>query len=102
MAPLYNIEVGHTRQAAGDAAGPVQPRASERLGIASLIEGYTLNGAYQMRLENEIGTIEVGKQADLVLLDKNLFEVEPHQIHEVDVLTTWLAGKPVYEAPNHR
>ncbi len=102
VAPLYNIEVGHTRQAAGDAAGPVQPRASERLGIASLIEGYTLNGAYQMRLENEIGTIEVGKQADLVLLDKNLFEVEPHQIHEVDVLTTWLAGKPVYEAPNHR
>jgi len=97
VAPLYNIEIGHTRQQAGQKNALIQPRADERLDIASLIRGYTLNGAYQMRLEEQIGSIETGKLADLVLLDKNLFETEPHRIHAVKVLQTWLGGSTVYE-----
>lgn len=97
VAPLFNMEVGHTRQQVGDASALVQPRISERLSIAELIEGYTLGGAYQIRLEDKIGSIEVGKYADFVLLDKDLFEVDAYSIHKVKVLKTWLGGDPVYQ-----
>ncbi|MDZ7644679.1 MAG: amidohydrolase [Woeseiaceae bacterium] len=96
MSPVVQIEIGHTRQDAGDPDAPVQPRAAERLDIATLIRGYTLDAAWQLRLEDEVGSIEVGKRADLVVLDRNLFEVDPYRIHATRVLLTLLDGEPVY------
>ncbi|MEW6998755.1 amidohydrolase [Colwelliaceae bacterium BS250] len=98
MSPLFNMEIGHTRQSPGKPNAEVQNNINERLDIASLIRGYTLDAAYQIRLENSIGSLEVGKAADLVILDKNLFEVEPYSIHKVNVVETILAGKTVYQA----
>ena len=49
-------------------------------------------------MEDSIGSITVGKKADLVLLDKNLFDVEKYSIHNVKVLQTILGGKTVYQA----
>jgi predicted amidohydrolase YtcJ len=60
LSPLMQIEIGHTRQWAGESEAPVQPPESERLSIASLVRGYTLDAAYQLRMEDEIGSIEVG------------------------------------------
>jgi len=77
----------------------IQPNINERLDIATLIKGYTLNAAYQMHMEKQIGSIEVGKKADFVLLDNNLFEVNKYQLHKVKVLQTILAGNTVYSAP---
>jgi predicted amidohydrolase YtcJ len=99
MSPIFNIEIGHTRQMPDQKNAPIQPNINERLDIASLIKGYTLNAAYQMHMEEEIGSIEVGKKADFVLLDKNLFKVEKYQLHKVKVLQTILAGNTVYSAP---
>ena len=48
-----------------------------------LIRGYTLNGAYQLRMEDRIGSIETGKAADLTILGENLFEVDRYAIHRV-------------------
>ncbi|MDT0603894.1 amidohydrolase [Thalassotalea castellviae] len=96
MSPIFNMEVGHTRQSAENA--PIQPGEHERLDIATLIKGYTIDGAYQLHMEDSIGSITVGKKADLVLLDKNLFEVEKYNIHNVKVLQTILGGKTVYRA----
>ncbi len=98
MSPLFNIEVGHTRQWAGQPDAPIQPLESERLSIAELIKGYTLNGAYQLHMEDEIGSIEVGKKADLVILEKDLFAADPYTIAGIRVMATLLNGKPVYEA----
>ena len=98
MSPVLQMEIGHTRQNPGEADAPIQPRESERLDLETLIQGYTINAAYQLHMEDEIGSIEVGKKADLVVLDRNLFEIDPYQIHETKVLMTLLGGEIVYEA----
>ncbi len=97
MSPLYNMEIGHTRQSAGEANAPIQPRKSERLDLEAMIKGYTLDAAYQLNMEHEIGSIETGKLADFVILDKNLFQVDEYAIHEVKVLQTILGGKTIYQ-----
>ncbi|MBE9548383.1 MAG: amidohydrolase [Proteobacteria bacterium] len=99
MSPLYNIQIGHTRQHPGEDNAPVQPRTSERLDIASLIRGYTLDAAYQMHMEDQIGSIEIGKKADLVVLDKKLFIVDPAEISKINVVLTILDGEVVYRQP---
>jgi len=96
MSPVFNIEIGHTRQMAGEIESPIQPSESERLDIASMIRGYTLDAAYQLRLEDKIGSIEPGKKADLVVLDQNLFEVDPYSIHKTEVVMTIFAGEVIY------
>ncbi len=98
LSPVVQIEIGHTRQEPGNPDAAVQPLASERLSLESLIRGFTLDAAYQLRLENEIGSIEIGKKADLIVLDQNLFEIDAYSIHNTNVLQTLLGGKLVYEA----
>ena len=99
MSPMFNMEVGHTRQTPEQENAPIQPGKHERLDIATLIKGYTLDGAYQLHMENEIGSIAVGKKADFVILDKNLFDVDKYSIHKVQVVETILGGNTVYSQP---
>ena len=70
MSPIFNMEIGHTRQNPGEKNSPIQPGKHERIDIATLIKGYTIDGAYQLHMEDKIGSIEVGKKADFVVLDK--------------------------------
>lgn len=97
LSPLVQIEMGHTRQEYGEPDSPVQPRASERLSIESLVRGYTIDAAYQLHMEDRIGSIEVGKRADLVVLDQDIFAVDPYSIHETRVLMTVMDGDIVFE-----
>jgi predicted amidohydrolase YtcJ len=95
--PLPGIEVGITRQdPTGEIAGALNP--NEAVDLATLIEAYTANGAYVMRQENETGSIEVGKAADLVVLERNLFEIPPAEIGEVRILETLVVGRTVFAA----
>jgi len=96
MSPVFNIEIGHTRQMAGEIESPIQPSETERLDIASLIRGYTLDAAWQLRMADKIGSIEVGKNADMVVLDKNLFDVDTYSIHQTEVVMTIFAGEVIY------
>ncbi len=59
---------------------------------------HTINSAWQMHMERDTGSIEVGKYADLVVLSQNLFEVPTEQISDTTVLQTILGGKVVYTA----
>ena len=87
LSPFLGIQVGHTRQypdimLSGDQdpeafKGP----ASEKLPLEYMIRGFTINGAYQLRMEDRIGSIESGKSADFVVLPENLFEVNPKTIY---------------------
>ena len=96
MSPILQMEIGHTRQAAGEPDAPVQPRESERIDIEAAIRGYTIDAAYQLHMEDEIGSLEAGKKADLVVLDKNLFESDPYEIHRTKVFMTLVDGEIVY------
>jgi predicted amidohydrolase YtcJ len=98
MSPIFNMEIGATRQTPEQENAPIQPGKHERLDIATLIKGYTIDGAYQIHMEDQIGSIEVGKKADFVVLDKNLFDVDKYDIHKVQVVETLLGGNTVYSA----
>lgn len=63
-----------------------------------IIEWMTINSAYLLHQEEITGSIEVGKAADLIIIDQNIFEVMPGQISNTDVLMTMLAGEIVYES----
>jgi predicted amidohydrolase YtcJ len=97
MSPIVQIEMGHTRQEYGEPDSRVQPLESERLSVASLVRGFTIDAAYQLHMEDQIGSIEVGKKADLVVLDQDIFTVDPYSIHETGVVMTVMDGQVVFE-----
>lgn len=94
--PLKGIEMGITRQLFGHPDMPVLKPLSERLTVEKMIKGYTISAAYQMRMEDKLGSIEAGKYADLVVLEENLFEIDPHDIHNVEVVMTVVNGEIKY------
>jgi predicted amidohydrolase YtcJ len=96
LSPVIQMEIGHTRQDPGEPNAPIQPRESERLDIDTLIRGFTIDAAYQLHMEGEIGSLEVGKKADLVVLDRNLFETDAYEIHKTEVIMTLMNGNIVY------
>ena len=55
-----------------------------------------------MKQEATTGSLEVGKRADLVVLDCDIFSVDPYKIGNTKVLRTYLDGQPVYSSPNER
>ena len=94
--PLHAIEVAVTRQDPYTNDGPVL-NEDERVDLATIIAAYTINGAYLHKQEGRQGSIEVGKRADLVVLDRNLFEVPASEINEASVTMTIFGGRTVYE-----
>jgi hypothetical protein len=94
--PLLAIETAITRQNPWSNDGPVL-NENERVDLATMIEAYTINGAYQMKLDDVQGSIEVGKRADLVILDRNLFEIPTSEISDAQVVMTIFDGRIVYE-----
>ena len=93
--PLQAIEVGMTRQDPYSDSGPVLGQ-DQKLDLETLLEAYTINGAYLMQQEDITGSIEVGKYADLVVLEKNLFDISPQEIGDVKIMMTMFEGKEVY------
>ncbi|MCH7821376.1 MAG: amidohydrolase [Proteobacteria bacterium] len=98
MNPLLAIEVAMTRQDPYSNEGPPLD-ADQRMDLETMIEAYTINGAYTMSLEDQQGSIEVGKRADFVVLDYNLFDLAPQEISEASVTMTIFDGRTVYRHP---
>jgi predicted amidohydrolase YtcJ len=69
----------------------------ERIDVETAIQIFTRNGAVALEREDEIGTIEPGKSADFIVLNQNLLEIPPTNIHQTKVLKTVLRGHTVYE-----
>lgn len=69
----------------------------QALALASAIEAYILSPARAMGNESLTGSLSVGKSADLIVLDRNLFEVAPSDIADTKVLTTFFEGRAVYQ-----
>ena len=65
--------------------------------VKRYIAKYTINPAIAHGISHEVGSIEVGKLADLVVLDRNLFKIPKHEIHSAKVNQTIFNGKIVYE-----
>jgi predicted amidohydrolase YtcJ len=73
---------------------------AERLSAREALELYTTSAAYAMHREGEIGSLEPGKLADFVVLDRSPLQTDPERITEIRILATVLDGTPVYQAEN--
>ena len=95
-APLDGIEMFVRRARAGDARAPMQGFEDDKLSVEEAIRAATINNAWLMNKETEIGSITVGKSADFVLLNENLFDVDAHRISKVKILGTFYKGRQTY------
>lgn len=95
--PLRNIEVAVTRTApSGRVMGP-----QERLTVDQAIRAQTIDAAWQLFSDNVIGSIELGKYADLVVLSADPRTVPHDTIAGLEIRATYLAGRPVYTAADY-
>jgi predicted amidohydrolase YtcJ len=93
--PLEEIQVAITRMGpAGETRTPFLP--GERINLPEALAAFTINAAYTNRLEKTTGSLEPGKNADLIVLDRNLFDIAPTQIAKARVLVTLLEGRAVH------
>jgi predicted amidohydrolase YtcJ len=92
--PFEGIQVAGPRQTT-DGKPPDGFIPSQRLTVAKAIEGYTLDAAYAGRREKTEGSLETGKLAALIIVDRNLLEIDPQNIHETKVFFTIVGGKVV-------
>ncbi|MEM7374120.1 MAG: amidohydrolase [Bacteroidota bacterium] len=72
-------------------------RAPQALSLEEAIRAYTIHAAYVMRQEEVVGSLEAGKEADFIVLDRNLFDISPTQIRKTKVDETYLRGRLVHE-----
>jgi len=94
--PLDAIEVAVTRREPGKKDGDAL-YSEEAVSLETILRAYTMEGAYSLFKEDEIGSIEKEKQADIIILDQNLFEIPVHEIHNTKVTHTLFSGKVVYK-----
>ncbi|MCJ7590816.1 MAG: amidohydrolase family protein [Woeseiaceae bacterium] len=92
--PFPQIETAVTRTDADGDDEPFMPQ--ETIDLPTALAAFTINSAYVNGIEKESGSIEVGKLADLIVLDRNLFSIPAKQISETKVLLTLLGGRPVH------
>lgn len=100
--PLASIEVGVTGKVVPyfengdfDATQPVW--AGKPVKLESMLKAYTINAATAAGTEDIIGSITVGKKADLIIIEKDLFKISPDDIYETEVEMTMVGGNIVFE-----
>jgi len=94
--PLMGIYAAVTRQTL-DNKNPEGWVAAEKITVEQALTAYTRNAAYASKEEDIKGSLSVGKLADIVILDKDLTQIEASQIAKVNVVKTIVGGKTVYE-----
>ncbi len=98
--PLLEIEVMTTRVSDTDRGTKPPFLPDERLDPIDALAAFTAGSAWVNHLEHDSGTLEVGKAADLVVLDRDILDPATGPIGEARVLATWVEGRPVFEDPS--
>lgn len=90
--PFHGLHAAVTRQ-----SGMGEPRTGwipeERVTLIQALRGFTLDAAYAAFQEDLLGTLEVGKKADFILIDRDIFAIEPALIRDTKVIQTWVNGE---------
>ncbi|MEO5706441.1 MAG: amidohydrolase [Alteraurantiacibacter sp.] len=103
LAEWSAMQIAVTRENSHATATAYQGRLGDDPGldVATAIRAFTINAAYSLNLEDRIGSLEPGKYADLIVIDRDLTAIPPDQIGQTRVLLTIVGGKEVYRAPGY-
>ena len=93
--PFRAFQTGVTRSG-GKGQRPLN--IDERIPLETAIDAYTINAAYAMKQDKTTGSLEAGKRADLVVLDRDILTIDPETIDQTKVLATYLDGRVVHSA----
>jgi predicted amidohydrolase YtcJ len=100
LEPLAGIHAAVTRRRADGSPGPEGWHPEQRLIVEQAVRGYTSRSAYAAGMEDRLGSLTPGKWADLTILDRDVFTIEPMKILSTRVLATLTAGRFVWQAPS--
>ena len=94
--PFHGLAVAISREdAQGQPPGGWMPE--QTLILAEALAAFTQGGAFAGFAEDRLGSLEKGKLADFIFIDRDIFQATPEQIRDTQVLETWLAGRKVWE-----
>lgn len=94
--PLKGIQMAVTRKLYLEPDAESLKEDFEKMTVHQALEAYTINAAYGMHMDDRIGSLEVGKYADLVVLEQDLNEIDPETILDTKILLTMMGGKITY------
>lgn len=94
MNPLEAIQKALTRKEINSKHAPLSPE--QNLSLSEAIYAYTMGGAYAQHVNKVAGSLEVGKSADFIVLDKNLFKIPLEEIYKTSIIYTYYKGAKVY------
>jgi len=96
--PFFGLHAAVTRaDRAGQPVGGWHPE--QALTLLEAFRAFTVDAAYAQHEEKTLGSLEPGKWADFILIDRDLFEIAPADIWKIVVLQTWVGGTKVFSAP---
>jgi len=97
-APLLGVESVITRRDPLNDDSEVFPPGATGMTLEQALAAVTINPAWQIRMEDKLGSLEVGKLADIIVIDKNLFDIDPTDISEARVEMTMMDGVIRYQS----
>jgi predicted amidohydrolase YtcJ len=99
-APRYALWAASVREAMLGTYGKNPWGTDESISVHDTLRAYTINAARQVFLEEEVGSVEAGKLADIVVWDRDLYSIPVTELKEVKPVLTLMNGEVVYRARN--
>jgi predicted amidohydrolase YtcJ len=97
--PFIAMEHGITRS---ERRGRPAMLPDQGLNLQDMVDAYTINAAFALKQERTTGSLETGKRADFIVLDRDIFSIDPYDLHGTRVTSTYLDGREVYAAKERK